>query len=78
MRGGGQDQGMEISDFSGCPVVKNPPASAGDTGLIPGRGRFHMPQSDEACVPQLPKPTHLEPVLGNKRPHEKPTHCNEV
>ena len=22
---------------------KNPPANAGDTGLIPGPGRFHMP-----------------------------------
>ena len=32
-----------------------------------------------AHVPQLPKPTHLEPVLCNKRSHrdEKPTHCNE-
>ena len=25
------------------PVVKNPPANAGDTGLIPGLGRSHMP-----------------------------------
>ena len=25
-------------DFPGGPVVKNPPASAGDTGLIPGLG----------------------------------------
>ena len=23
-------------------VVKNPPANAGDTGLIPDLGRFHM------------------------------------
>ena len=29
-------------DFSGCAVVKNPPASAGDTGSIPGLGRSHM------------------------------------
>ena len=27
----------------GGSVVKNPPANAGDTGLIPGPGRFHMP-----------------------------------
>ena len=27
-------------------VVKNPPANAGDTGLIPGPGRSHMPQSN--------------------------------
>ena len=24
-------------------MVKNPPASAGDTGSIPGPGRFHIP-----------------------------------
>ena len=30
-------------DFDGGPVVKNPPANAGDTGLIPGPGRSHMP-----------------------------------
>jgi len=31
--------------FPGGPVVKNPPANAGDTGLIPDPGRLHMPQS---------------------------------
>ena len=29
-------------DFPGGAVVKNPPASAGDTGLIPGLERSHM------------------------------------
>ena len=33
-------------DFPSGPVVKNPPANAGDTGLIPGPGRSLMPQSD--------------------------------
>ena len=33
-------------DFSGGAVVKNPPANAGDTGLIPGLGRSHMPWSN--------------------------------
>ena len=33
-------------DFPGGPVVKNPPANAEDTVLIPGLGRFHMPQSN--------------------------------
>ena len=28
-------------DFPGGPVVKYPPANAGDTGLIPGPGRSH-------------------------------------
>ncbi|KAJ8794518.1 hypothetical protein J1605_018971 [Eschrichtius robustus] len=33
----------------------------------------------EAHVPQLLKPTRLEPVLRNKRSHhnEKPVHCNK-
>ena len=29
-------------DFPDGPVVKNLPTNAGDTGSIPGRGRFHM------------------------------------
>ena len=33
-------------DFPGGAVVKNPPASVGDTGSIPGLGRSHMPQSN--------------------------------
>ena len=41
-----------MQDFPG-PVVKNPPANAGDTGLIPGLGESHMSQSNWACVPQL-------------------------
>ena len=30
-------------DIPGGSVVKNLPANAGDTGSIPGPGRFHMP-----------------------------------
>ena len=33
-------------DFPGGTVVKNQPANAGDTGLSPGLGRFHMPRSN--------------------------------
>ena len=33
---------MNVLDFLGGPVVKNPPADAGDTGSISGPGRFHM------------------------------------
>ena len=37
----------ECKDFPGGPVVKNPPANAGDMGFIPGQGtRSHMPQSN--------------------------------
>ena len=39
--------------FPGGSVVKNLPASAGDTGLIPSRGRSHVPQGSWASVPQL-------------------------
>ena len=33
-------------DFPGGAVVENLPANAGDTGLSPGPGRSHMPQSN--------------------------------
>ena len=33
---------LKYRDFPGGPVVKNLPASEGDTGLIPGPGRSHM------------------------------------
>ena len=36
----------DILDFPGGTVVKNLPPNAGDTGSIPGLGRFHMPQSN--------------------------------
>ena len=32
----------DMWDSPGGPVVKNPPASAGDWGPIPGLGRLHM------------------------------------
>ena len=35
---------LSSQGFPGGSVVKNPPANAGDTGLIPGLGRSHMPQ----------------------------------
>ena len=36
----------KILDFPSGTVQKNPPANAGDTGSIPGPGRFPMPQSN--------------------------------
>ena len=36
----------ETRGFLGDAVVKNPPANAGDTGLSPGPGRFHMSWSN--------------------------------
>ena len=32
-------------DFPRGAVDRNPPAKAGDMGLIPGPGRFHMPRN---------------------------------
>ena len=44
-------------DFPGGIVDKNLPVNKGDKGLIPGPGRSHMPQSNQACVPQLASPS---------------------
>ena len=40
-------------DFSGGPVVKNPPSNVGDVGSIPGWGNKTPPQGNKACVLQL-------------------------
>ena len=42
-----------IFSAPGGAVDRNLPVNAGDTGLIPGLGRVHMPQSNRARVPQL-------------------------
>ena len=42
----------QIRGLPGGSVVKNRPANARDTGLIPGPGRSHMPQSTYAHAPQ--------------------------
>ena len=42
-----------VGGFPGGTVVKNLPANAGDTGLIPVPGRSHIPRINEARVPQL-------------------------
>ena len=45
-------------DFAGGAVVKNPPANAGNTGSIPGLGRF--PHATEKLSPCT---TTTEPAL---------------
>ena len=42
--------------FPGGSVLKNLPANAGDTGLIPDPGRSHTPRSNKARAPQLTEP----------------------
>ena len=62
-------------------MVKNPPANAGDMGLIPGLGWFAGQPGlcSRAREPQLLKLNALEPALCNKGSHcrEKPRHCNQ-
>ena len=41
------------STLPGGPLVKNPPANAGDTGLVPSPGGFHMPWGNQARARQL-------------------------
>ena len=36
---------MGVGDFPGDPVVKNPPANAGNMGSIPDPGRSHVLQN---------------------------------
>ena len=75
-------------DFPRGPVVKNPPANAGDTGLVLGPGGFYKTSGSWAQAPQLLSlhyrahmlqllsPVCLEPGLCNKGSHcsEKPVH----
>ena len=42
----GVEYEKQVVDFPGGAGVKNPPASAGDTGSSPGPGRSHVPRSN--------------------------------
>ena len=42
----GQISLENVLDFPGGVVNESPPANAGDMSLVPGPGRFHMPQSN--------------------------------
>ena len=68
----------------GSPIVKNPPANAGDTGSIPGLGRYHV--SNEARAQLLLRLTRLSPsspreATATRRPctatREQPPRCNQ-
>ena len=41
-----KNKNKKLWDLPHGAVNKNPSANAGDTGLIPGRGRFHMLRSN--------------------------------
>ena len=56
----------ELEHFPGGTMDKNPPANAGDAGVSPSLGRFHMPRATKprhhnywACVSQLHSPLAL-------------------
>ena len=63
---------VKTQDLPGGIVDKNPPASAGDLGSIPGLGRFHMPWSNKAHVPELLSLSSRALELLTT----EPTHCN--
>ena len=60
------------------PALKNPPASGGDRGLVPGLGRHHMPWSS-ACAPPLQKSMHSRACAPQqeKPPSETPVHLQQ-
>ena len=60
-------------------MIKNLPANAEDTGLITGLGRYHMPRSNWAHVPQMLSLCSgaWEPQLLKHAPRNKRSHCNE-
>ena len=78
-RGTEREKEDRCLDLPGGPVIRNPPADAGDMGWIPGLGRSHVPWGNKIQAPQLLKPALLDFVLHNKRSHrnEKPTHHSE-
>ena len=71
--------------LAGGPVVKSPPATAGDTGLIPGLGRSRMaterlslcattPEPTRTCAPHQEKP--LQGEAHEPQPEVISTRCN--
>jgi len=62
-----------MRDFLGGPVVGNLPANAQDTGSVPVRVGFHMPQGTWARVSQILKPMHPRAYAPQR---EKPPQCD--
>ena len=61
------------SNFSGGPVAKNLPASAEDTGSIPGLRKPGCPGATNP-VHRTTEPAHLEPAVCNERPLHQEAH----
>ena len=63
-------------DFPGGPVVKNLPASAANTSLIPGPARSYMPHGNWAQEPQLLKPARPRACAPQReKPPQRETHA---
>ena len=63
-----------VLDVPGGPLAKNPPASGGDTGLIPGLGRC-LGATKSRCHnywAQTPQPLMLEHPRAHAPQQEKP------
>jgi len=56
----------QLQDSPGGPVVKNPPASAGHRGAIPGLGRLHTPWGNKE---RAPRPRSL--CSGTRAPQQE-------
>ena len=56
-------------DFPGSTVCENPPASAEDTGSIPGPGRCRIPRRNQAHAPQQLSPCSRAQELQLLSPH---------
>lgn len=77
MREGGR---KKAQGFPGGSGVKNPPANAGDAGLIPDLEDPTRCGITNPVCGNYWSPHALEPVLHNKRAHhsEKPEHRNQT
>ena len=69
--------------FPGGSMVKNPPTSAGDVGLVPDSGRSHMLSGNKARMSQLlslcsgarePRPLKPERPPAQAPQQEEPRH----
>ena len=74
---GGKTQ--RAKDSPGGGVVRNPPANAGDAGLVPGLGRFHTPvgQLHVCAQPLSLRPSVPELRLRGLRDASPETHVGE-
>ena len=63
-------------DFPGGSVVKNPPANAGDTGLMPSLGRSHLLWDNYTCVLQILKPLRPRARAPQQETPPQPEACS--